>query len=165
MSPLVPCPSCARHVRSSESACPFCSAQLPSRLASRAVPSTSRRLDRLAAFTFATTVAVVGCSGTTETPTVEEDIGAVQPMYGKPPDYDAGPKDAGKRDSGARDSGRDARPDGAVDAGPADAGPCEVRDDGGVMALYGLPPIDPCPDTPRDGGGVMPLYGAPADEP
>jgi hypothetical protein len=150
-------------VRSTEASCPFCSTALPSKLASRAVPTAPRRLGRLAAFTFAATVAVTGCvvSGAEDEDTgkSEDDLGGVMPMYGMPPPWikDAG-KDSGK-DAGkdaAKDSGKDA----AKDAGP---GPC---DDGGVYAMYGAPGWDPCtPPDDEDGGGIMPMYGMPAPEP
>ena len=57
---LVPCPSCARHVRSSERACPFCRSALSTDLAARAVPGTTQRLSRAAAFTFAASLAATG---------------------------------------------------------------------------------------------------------
>lgn len=51
--PLVPCPSCKRHVfASDESTCPFCAAALPLDLAKRAAPSTTKRLSRGETFTF-----------------------------------------------------------------------------------------------------------------
>src|SRR4051794_23113730 len=112
---LVPCPSCGRHVRAAESACPFCNSALPSKLASRAIPTPTRRLERLAAFTFAATLAVTGCALTDgdddNTGNKDEDIGAAHPMYGMPPMHDAGVKDSGKdaaKDAGKKDSGKDA---------------------------------------------------------
>lgn len=164
MNALVPCPACRRHVRSSEAACPFCASSLPSDLRARAVPAANKRLDRLAAFTFAASVAVTGCtiSGGEETTTQEGELGSVMPMYGMPaPERDAGP---------------------AEDAGPTDtedggAAPC---DDGSPYAMYGLPAFEPCPVDPPvedggataedagspkdDGGGIMPMYGMPADD-
>ncbi|MEO8875487.1 MAG: hypothetical protein ABI461_07870 [Polyangiaceae bacterium] len=86
MSVLVPCPGCARHVRASESACPFCSAELPTDLASRAVPAAGRRLSRAAAFTFATTLAVAGAAGTEACTSCT--------LYGAPP-IDIGTEDGG----------------------------------------------------------------------
>jgi hypothetical protein len=56
MAVLVPCPSCARHVATSETRCPFCASALPIDLESRAIPGASRRLSRASMFTFATTV-------------------------------------------------------------------------------------------------------------
>ncbi len=63
----------------------------------------------------------------------------------------------------ATDTSSDATPaDSSTDTGPAD--------NGGMMALYGLPPADAGSDTgasdaatdaPTDNGGAMALYGAP----
>ena len=61
-NPLVPCAGCGRHVRASESQCPFCGVTLESDLAARAVPSTTARLGRGAMFVFATTVAIGACA-------------------------------------------------------------------------------------------------------
>src|SRR5262245_39461753 len=105
---FVPCPSCSRHVRVAEAACPFCSAALPDDLAARAVPGTGgRRLgSRLAAFTFAAgvvaagTVAAVGCSGKTDDGGGDKDSGSAQPLYGSFPS-DGGPATDGARNDGA----------------------------------------------------------------
>ena len=121
---LVPCPSCSRHVRSSESACPFCSSALPTNLGARAIPSAPRRLDRLAAFTFAATLVVTGCAvAGDESDEQESEIGSVMPMYGLPPLPPCPVTDAG---TPVQDGGS------ATDAGPRDAG--------GFHAMYGLPP-------------------------
>ena len=95
--------------------CPFCDAALPRDLACRAVPGTTRRLSRLAAFTFATTTALAAaaaasCGGHTE---AEGDAGrdggdggdgfAPGPHYGAPP-LDADPGDVtDERDAAAAD--------------------------------------------------------------
>ena len=145
MSPLVPCPSCSRHVRSSEPACPFCASALPTDLGARAVPAAPKRLDRLAAFTFAATLAVTGCavvSGGDDSEKSEGEIGAIQPMYGMPPPPPA------------QDSGSD-----------GGAAPCD--DGGGIQAMYGAPPVDlppPCPVEESDAGAIQPMYGMPAPE-
>jgi hypothetical protein len=48
-SALSPCPSCARHVRLSEPACPFCGAPLPRGFGEQTAPaSPARRLNRAA---------------------------------------------------------------------------------------------------------------------
>ncbi|MBX3213690.1 MAG: hypothetical protein KF850_16750 [Labilithrix sp.] len=169
---LLPCPSCARHVRSSESACPFCAASLTSH-AKRVVPAAGRRLERLAAFTFAATVTVTGCVAGSEEETgqSEDELGAVQPMYGMPPEQ---PIDAGTRP----DSGN-VKPDAATDGGAAeDAGPAPCDDGGAMMPMYGMPAspeakadakgkgepaFEPCP-IEEDGGTMMPMYGMPASE-
>lgn len=182
MNPLVPCPSCARHVRASESHCPFCQGELPSDLGTAAVPNTRRRLDRVAAFTFATTVAIAGCAGGFDGESTDsqeqESVGGIQPMYGNPPIFDAGPP--------VTDAG-------TPDANPCDAGPIVIwpgggwddDDPGSIHAMYGLPVvIDPCADqdagaddggaedagqadaaedggAPDDGGAIHPMYGLP----
>jgi hypothetical protein len=62
--PLVPCEACARHVRPSDPACPFCGhAQRDVRLA----PDTGRRMTRAAAFVFGATVALAACDSDVET--------------------------------------------------------------------------------------------------
>lgn len=175
MSALVPCPACSRHVRASEAACPFCSAELPSSLAARAVPAAPRRLERLAAFTFAATVAVTGCSlaGDSEsedTGKADDELGSYQPMYGMPPRVDAG-----KPVKPIKDAGKDAKPDSAVeDAGsptPCDAGTAHAMygmpaflDGGNAQPMYGMPAFDPCVEDPpkEDGGSMQPMYGMPA---
>lgn len=150
MSVLVPCPGCARHVRASESACPFCAAALPTDLASHAVPPANRRLTRGAAFTFAATVVVgsaVACGGTV-------DQGGGSTMYGLPNIEDAGWQDGGQPipaygaayvDSGSNDDGGILPMYGAAfppDAGDAGGGGAL---DGGTAALYGMPPPPPEP--------------------
>jgi hypothetical protein len=146
---LVPCPSCARHVKSSEAACPFCSVALSGSTVSRT--PVRRRLERLAAFTFAATLAVTGCAavGDDDSEKSEQDLGGVHAMYGMPPP----PVDAG--------------PPPPTDAGP----PCTPIDDidnGGFAAMYGMPPapIHPCPvdagpAPAEDAGGFHTMYGMP----
>lgn len=153
--PLIPCAACARHVRATDTRCPFCDALLPSDHASRAAPDTTRRLSRAAAFAFGLTVA--GCSSTVsttdaaasdaptdrvtpnDTPVMGDvsigtdavsptDNGGIVPPYGLPP-----------RDAGAPD------------------------DDGGPAAEYGVPPPPMDAGTPDDAGAVGTLYGKPAD--
>src|SRR5437660_940496 len=43
---LVPCPSCARHVRAADATCPFCAAALSVDAGARAVPAAPQRLGR-----------------------------------------------------------------------------------------------------------------------
>ena len=57
--PLSICPSCTRHIRASESACPFCDTVLDAPL--RIPPDTNRRLGRAAAFVFGAAIAVSAC--------------------------------------------------------------------------------------------------------
>jgi hypothetical protein len=149
MNPLVPCPTCDRHVRASETACPFCDSALPTDLASRAVPPANRRLNRAAAFTFAASLAVVSasvstaaCGGVVEGP---DDHGGGQAMYGIARVDDGGAviDDGGTAalyglayvDSGAPEDGGGILP--MYGAANPDAG--EPPDDGGIVAAYGLP--------------------------
>ena len=133
---LVPCPSCARHVRVSEAACPFCRGALDESLRAQPAPQAApARLSRAALY-------ALGAAGT-----VTLAAACSQSVYGAPvtPD-DAGPRDAGPPMVDAAyggppiDGGFDAD-DGAppvVDAGrdaDDDASPL-------VDAAYGGPPID-----------------------
>lgn len=176
--PLVPCPACARHVLSSERACPFCAAAMPADLAARVRPEVKARMSRSAMAALGAALTLGACSSTTtgadgsapaaDVPSadaapdvspadapradVAADDGAILAMYGTPPPVDAGPDDDG---GGVAEYG----------------GPPPM--DGGNVNLYGAPP--PPPDASADGGadaqsvddggggGIMPLYGAPAD--
>jgi len=143
-SSLVPCPSCARHVRATERSCPFCRTALSASIASRVIPGATQRLSRAAAFTFAASLAATGCS---DDPAPAADAAVV----------DTGPG----TDTG---SGTDTGP--ATDMGVTDAG--FPSDDGGMLAMYGGPPdtgVDSGADSggPSDDGGIAPLYGLPAD--
>jgi hypothetical protein len=106
-SHLVACPSCARHVRVSEQACPFCAASLSDALRASPVPQPpGTRLTRAALVAFGTGALAVasGCSdGSTNVvqfygaPPIEAtdggDAGAQQgePAYGGAPiDLDGG---------------------------------------------------------------------------
>ena len=143
---LILCSSCARHVRSSEPKCPFCSASLTAAVAGavqRAAPKM--RLGRAATFAFgaaALTVSAAACgdddapgtdSGTPADLGGDVDLGNIAPMYGLPADLGM----------------------------PVD-GATEV-DLGGVGPLYGLPPPDAgaAQDAGPDLGGVGVLYGLP----
>lgn len=129
--PLIPCPSCRRHVRGAV-ACPFCKTALPGDL--RAVPASSTRLGRSALFAFAVTVSACGGSTETEPPTVT-DTGA------KAGDTGTTPGDtAVVDDTGGPVAAYGAPADtGTADTGTTDTGP---KDDGGPAPAYGLPPGD-----------------------
>ena len=101
---LVPCPSCSRHVRSSESACPFCASALaPS--AGPAPRSPGQRLSRAALFALgASAAAVAACAGST-TPLYGAPAGDSGALDGTPdgeqqtqPPYGIPPMDAGNDD-------------------------------------------------------------------
>jgi hypothetical protein len=133
---LLPCPSCARHVRVSDEMCPFCAAALSDSRRSLPLPRTpASRLSRAALFAFgASAAAVAACGGTTS---ALDDAGTgdggreatvFQPPYGAAPPFDAG-----------------------EDAFPT------------VDAAYGGPPQDAGSDADASGqpDGIAPPYGAP----
>ena len=72
MASLVPCPSCGRHVRIADAACPFCAAAQPSgRTVATALKPRAKR-----AITFvAASIAVTAC-GSTTTPETTPDTTA-----------------------------------------------------------------------------------------
>ena len=149
---LLPCPSCARHVRQSESGCPFCGASLalasePSR------PMPTQRLGRAATFAFGAAMATsVAACGTTTTPTTtytgvaQEDggtDGGVAPAYGAP-----------------SDAGSDAGMLAMYGGPPSDSGTTD-QDGGGPAPAYGGPIREDAGGVqPVDSGGVAPAYGA-----
>jgi hypothetical protein len=137
---LVPCPSCGRHVRPAERACPFCASALPDDLASRVRPVLRRRVSRAAMMLFASSVGTVGLGttgvagcGSDASTTPSADADGVDtmpaPTYGVPIDSSV---------------------DMAVDSAPGDSSPADARDagdagDSGDTAdtpgtLYGVPP-------------------------
>jgi hypothetical protein len=146
--PLVPCPRCERHVRTDESACPFCSAALPSNLAARAIPGATQRLSRAAAFLFGASLTVAGCGS--EISTGAGSGGGSDPTGSS---SDSSAASGGMTDAGPDDDGGNVPLYG--DPTPIDGGP---DDDGGGMAEYGTPPPV---DAGKDDGGAQPLYGAP----
>lgn len=128
MSNLAACPHCARHVRASDPACPFCGGTIDG-LAPRS-PSVVARVTRLALFTGA---ALVGSACGTA-------------VHGD----DAGADSAVASDAGA-DGGVDAGTPsddagGSSDAGgPADDAGTPIEDagvDAGFFPPYGAPPRD-----------------------
>lgn len=90
-SRLVACPSCARHVRVSETACPFCGSVLPDSLREGVPPQPPRvRLTRAALFAFGTgTLALAPACSSSSAP----DTSVFIPPYGIPPIPDAAGND------------------------------------------------------------------------
>jgi hypothetical protein len=131
---LVPCPSCARHVRSFETSCPFCAAALsPAADSAPVARRAGPRLGRAALFALgAGATALAACSSS-------------QSIYGAPPADDAGDQDA--------EQGR------ALYGGP----PVDAASDAPVLvdAAYGGPPQDAADDAADGEGGAAPAYGAP----
>lgn len=121
--PLLPCPRCHRHVRSSAESCPFCDAALS--FASVPDPVRAPRLGRAATFAFGAAVlgatSLVACGGESESP---DDQG-------------------GAGSSGASGSGgtgnQSGGSSGAAAAGPT-AGTAGLPDGGGPMPVYGAAP-------------------------
>lgn len=146
MSLLTPCPECRRHVRKTETQCPFCGEAVS--LANVPAPVLPRkRLGRAATFAFGASVigatSLVACSGD------DDDTGGVVPVYGAPAggtstggsnNADAG---AGTAVYGApaAGSGND-EPGGNGGAGGEGGAQTEGGNGGDVSAapLYGGPP-------------------------
>jgi hypothetical protein len=65
---LLPCPTCSRHIRVSESSCPFCATSVPARFENGRLPvAVPRRLSRAALFALGgLAIAPVACAGETE---------------------------------------------------------------------------------------------------
>lgn len=143
---LVPCPSCSRHVRTTEGACPFCSAALPTDLSSRAIGVPKVRLSRAAAFLFGATMSVTACGDD------EPDDGSSVALYGGPGGFGgevaggAGGTGAAGGSGGLGGSGGATGGAGGEATGGGGAG-----GEGGEMGMGG------------DGGGGVPLYGAAPD--
>lgn len=138
MSQLLPCPSCARHVRQTETGCPFCGAAVSlADVPARALPG--QRLGRAATFAFGVAIAtsVSACGGTSSP---GDDAGTdanFVPLYGAP-----------------NDAGYDAGALAMYGGPPGDAG----SDAGGPGPLYGAPAFDA--GDQNDAGGPAPAYGA-----
>ena len=133
MSHLVPCPECSRHVRVSETECPFCA--LPLDLAGTPEPRLPReRLSRAATLAFGATLAsataLAACSGTD----------APVPVYGAP-------------------AGGSANSAGA--AGSENAGTNNGVGGDASVPVYGAPaPGGNGNGNGNAGGGPVPVYGA-----
>lgn len=122
MAHLIPCTDCARHVQSTDSACPFCGATL-AKVA--ALPLPPRGVSRAAAIAFGATL-VVACSGGT----------------GPAPDQGDGGTDGSTNTSSSSTSS-------AYGGPPIDSGP---QDDGGTQAAYGAPATEDAGKTDSGGG-------------
>ena len=97
---LEPCPSCHRHVRTSETVCPFCSAAIASAMASApARVAPKGRLGRAALMSFGLTVGAAAAAAPLESCSDDDDAKDVGhnavPLYGAPaPAKDAATKPA-----------------------------------------------------------------------
>jgi hypothetical protein len=151
MSELAPCPECQRHVRKSETRCPFCGeavslAHLPP------PPLPGRRLGRAATFAFGATVvgatALVACSDGSD------EVTNVMPVYGAP----GIPPGGGAGVGGSAVYG--APPSGGVDGAAAGSPNQESGGQGGAAAGAGGAPAGD-PDTNVGGvDGSLPNAGA-----
>lgn len=120
MKHLLQCPSCERHVRASEDACPFCGTQIDDALRISSAPRAPvGRVGRAALLGFAPRAAAIGAALATSLGVAGCHESAV-PAYGAPAPEDAGTADAGTM----------------LDAAP------ETTDTGGPVPLYGGAPRD-----------------------
>jgi hypothetical protein len=154
MDRLEPCPHCKRHVRISESSCPFCGRDVSqlSALPERALPST--RLGRAALFAFGAGAAAL--AGNTVACTDEPDPDIDQNM-----DESASGNPSAGNDAGATAGGGG----GAGDAGASkDAGGGITQLDAGtVVALYGLAVPGGNLGGGQPGGAFVPDASKPTD--
>ncbi len=126
---LHPCPSCARHIRVTEKACPFCDSALVEWTPQAKVVRLPARLTRAAilfASATATTTAATSCGGKEEPSAFQDgpppitEAGAA--LYGAAPfdaGFDARSADAAIRDADAADTDGDAGPGTVILYGPA----------------------------------------------
>lgn len=130
--PMIPCPSCRRHVRAAAT-CPFCASALPVEM--RAVPASSTRLGRGALFAFA--ISAAACGGSTESDKTISDTGASSTDTGTKP------SDTSVDDTGGPVAAYGGPPDtGVTDTGTSSDTGADTRDSGGPAPAYGLPPMD-----------------------
>ena len=125
---LLPCPSCARHVRAFEAACPFCAAALPAfPPAAPVARATGKRLSRAALFALgASAAAIAACSS--------------QAIYGAPT---------------SQVDGGDAGYDGDMPRPLYGGAPVDASDDVILVdAAYGGPPQDAATDGDASDGGL-----------
>jgi hypothetical protein len=168
------CPSCARHVRISERACPFCSALLPDSFrASSPPPLPAQRMGRAAIFAFgATLMTAPACDDTGGGNNTDGGgTGGTSASGGSGGSATGGSSGSSTGGSGGSSTGGSGGAGGRGGAGgggtggsKADGGAKDSTSDrppdsgGGIGPVYGLPPPPP---PQNDGGGVAPAYGIP----
>lgn len=183
MSQLAPCPHCHRHLRITETVCPFCGGQVADSLESKARrPISTFGLSRAGILALGATMAVASgalLEGCGDEPDDEDDSNNAVPIYGAPVQSDAGVSDSGvPHDAGtvapiygAPLQPKDAGPGTVVpvygaplqprDAGPLDAGNSDAGSSDAGKSDAGKPDAGK-PDAGReDGGRLVPVYGAP----
>lgn len=116
--PLVPCPSCQRHVRAAEQVCPFCSSTAHRPAAAADAPSGAR-LTRAAVVAFSVSMTLGAC-----TPS-----GGPSATAGQPPT----PTSTSKTEPATPTTNASAKP---APTAPPTGGP---DDNGSVHAEYGAP--------------------------
>jgi hypothetical protein len=133
---LYPCEACERHIKGSETACPFCSATLSEGFGVCAKTAASRAKGPLtrAAILFVGAATAAACSG------------AVEPEPGDDGGNVADASNEASKDA-ARDDGNPVAMYGPapVDASPPTDSAADAADDadtGGPVALYGPVPVD-----------------------
>lgn len=153
MAPLVLCPECQRHLRSNETTCPFCGADVRdamSHLAPRAIPM--ERLGRTALLAFAAAnLGVAACGGEVGAPAPGP---MPMPHYGAPP-YDAAFNTGGAGTGGTPSTGGSGSGGRVFTGGAPSAGGFNT---GGIIPPYGIPPLPP---EPPSAGGSSSSGGAP----
>jgi len=158
MSALTPCPQCQRHVRKTETQCPFCEASIS--LAHVPEPVLPRkRLGRAATFAFG--ASVIGATALVACGDGESQPGGVVAVYGAPPGGSsfAGAPSSGSS-SGGSSNGGDAGAGTAVYGAPAaGSGGDEPGGDGGASGGGGAAGEGGAPNDGGFGGGL--IYGAP----
>jgi hypothetical protein len=137
---FLPCPSCRRHVRDLEEACPFCG---HARVAGRVEqPRPQTRLSRGSLFAFSVATFAIGCSSesVTSNPPAPVDSAVADTNVadtGVRPDTAPAIDSGAAKDSAPSDTGTKTDSGNPTDSAATDA---IEPDDGGAMPLYGLPP-------------------------
>jgi hypothetical protein len=137
------CPTCARHVRVSEEACPFCMGKLAESFRAAPAPQPpGARLTRAALFAFGTgTLALAPACSSSSTPPSSETL--ADAAYGGTPFGEDGSTQA--LDGAPAFDGGGISVDAGTDAGSeSDATEASDAEDGGPMgtAAYGAPASD-----------------------
>jgi len=157
-SRFTPCPTCARHVKQGDGACPFCGAQAPgaSTPGPSAVPTAAGRLSRSALFAASAVgvaLATTDCSSASPQPLyggVVTPVGDAAPVSDAAPGGGSGdaadavsspPLDAAGEAAPGRNEGGSVQPLYGAVAPPADAGSGQGGFDGSAIALYGGAPV------------------------
>lgn len=185
MAFFTPCQSCNRHVLSSDSHCPFCSAEVTQAMRARTPVLPRKRLGRAAMMAFGATIVsgTASCGG-------EEDTGSArEPASSSPVDMNTTGDPSPSPDAdGMTSIGTEPSPTpGTMTSDDTDDEPMAIAEYGVPAlppepepntAMGGAPPIPPGaggdygaggtakPDfTPEPDITVMPAYGLPALEP